>query len=417
MRNRRIILTSILLMLFNICVCVAGGKSPKPVLLVYGGSVEAYMAAAQAAISGVPTVWVDNSSTWRKSLSTASESVQSDLMLDGGAWKYILRKTSVYEGIEALRRDSTFKRDLMRLSSMQPAKKELLTVIHQQDIEKVSESSKSWEIKLTNKQSFQVKYVLDASKESKLCRMANVKADDNVKVLRSTVLSLPQSRALIFVGEDQGEIEVAYLHEVVPAENNLFVLKAKEGYNLPYRVALGQTVGAVVSYCAFFKTSTDKIDLRVLQNELLMYRSRLLPCVDISIEDKHYSSLQRIFLTGILPLNQKEGKLYFNGQDSVKLADVKEELKRLFSRTQLWFVDHNPEYLTLKSTISLLKFAAFRGDELDKEIEQKWKKEFGFEQDYNPERLISKYEFAVLWDKYASPFWVKRSQNGDAIIR
>src|SRR5690606_16629544 len=201
-----------------------------------------------------PTVWVDNSSTWRKSLSTASESVQSDLMLDGGAWKYILRKTSVYEGIEALRRDSTFKRDLMRLSSMQPAKKELLTVIHQQDIEKVSESSKSWEIKLTNKQSFQVKYVLDASKESKLCSMANV------KVMRSTVLSHPQSRALIFVGEDQGEIEVAYLHEVVPAENNLFVLKAKEGYNLPYRVALGQTVGAVVSYCAFFKTSTDKID-------------------------------------------------------------------------------------------------------------------------------------------------------------
>src|SRR5690606_39891905 len=66
--------------------------------------------------------------------------------------------------------------------------------------------------------------------------------------------------------------------------------------NKAFQIAYGQTMGAIVSYCAFFKTTVDKIDLRTLQNELLTFRSRLLPAQDVSFKDQNFMSLQRMYL-------------------------------------------------------------------------------------------------------------------------
>ena len=107
----------------------------------------------------------------------------------------------------------------------------------------------------------------------------------------------------------------------------------------------------------------------------------------------------------------------FDLEDSVRVSDIKSIINQFYSRAQLWFVDNNPEFLTVQDALNLIKFTAFRGEELDVEVKKKWNKELTFKGDYDPSKVISRYEFAVLFDMYASPFVKKVSQDGATIYR
>lgn len=387
-------------------------KSPKPKILIYGSTMEAYVSALQSAASGVPTLWINPQGY---SFEQDKWFIQDDLKtnsLDGGTLHQFLDKTTVAKDSlgHFQHNGKEQKYNVLTKDNV------LLTTLNKEDIVKI-ERGKTWKVTLSNKKNYEVISVVDASVGNALVKKTKLDNLPQLKYRNAKDLDLAESRAVVFVGDFQDNIYISTLSDLCTQQDNFYVVRIDQYQSKSFRISYAQTMGAIAGYCAFFKTSADKIDLRTLQNELLMFRSRLLPTADVSAKDINFMSLQRMYLAGILPLREEGDKPYFGLKDSVFVKDVKSIINQFYSRAQLWFVDNNPEFLTVQDALNLIKFTAFRGEELDVEVKNKWNKELTFKGDYNPSKAISRYEFAVLFDKYASPFVKKVSQDGVTIYR
>lgn len=387
-------------------------KSPKPKILIYGSTLEAYVAALQSAASGVPTLWVNPQGyTFDLDKKEIVEETSSNL-LDGGVKLQFVKSESVATDTIKL-----FQQNGKRQSyNVLTYDNLLLSTIVDTDVVKI-ERGKTWKVTLSNKKKYNVITVLDASAESTLLQKTNLKDLPKLKYRKATDLTLEESRAVVFVGDFQENVYVSTLSDLLTEKDNFYVASVDQNLSNSFRMSYAQTMGAIAGYCSFFKTTIDKVDLRTLQNELLMYRARLLPTIDVSVTDRNFISLQRTYLAGILPLRNLNDKPVFDLADSVRVSDIKPIINQFYSRAQLWFVDNNPEFLTVHDALNLIKFTAFRGEELDVEVKKKWNKELTFKGDYDPSKVISRYEFAVLFDLYASPFVKKVSQDGVTIYR
>jgi len=388
------------------------GKSPKPKILIYGSTLEAYVAALQSAASGVPTLWINprGYSFEQDRKQIVAESKLNEL--DGGVIFQFIKKEK-----ESADSTNLFQQNGKRQSyNVLSADNLLLTSTVDADVVKI-ERGKNWKVTLSDNKKYDVISVLDASVESTLLQKTNLKDLPKLKYRSATDLTLEESRAMVFVGNFQENVYVSTLSDLLTQKDNFYVVHVDQFLLKPFRMSYAQAMGAIAGYCAFFKTTVDKIDLRTLQNELLMYRGRLLPTADAHVEDKNFIYLQRTYLSGILPLRIADGNPVFDLEDSVRVSDIKSIINQFYSRAQLWFVDNNPEFLTVQDALNLIKFTAFRGEELDVEVKKKWNKELTFKGDYDPSKVISRYEFAVLFDMYAAPFVKKVSQDGATIYR
>src|SRR5690606_2207138 len=97
-------------------------------------------------------------------------------------------------------------------------------------------------------------------------------------------------------------------------------------------LAEGQAAGAAAAYCAFFGTTTKKINIRVVQGELMAYGMWLLPFEDIDLENPHFAAVQHIGATGILKGALKNGKLYFMPENTVSSEEIRPEMKAYYMR-------------------------------------------------------------------------------------
>lgn len=390
-------------------------KSPKPKILIYGSTLEAYVAALQSAASGVPTLWVNPQGYSFEQDHRRIEEESRSGVLNGGVVHQFIKKEKA--GVDST---NLFQQNGKRHSyNVLSEDNFLLTATIDADVVKI-ERGKTWKVTLSNKEKYDVISVLDASVGSVLLQKTTLKDLPNLKYTKGKDLSLADARAVVFVGVADEEIYASRLADLLTQKDNFFVASSSDfnmAVNRSFRTSYAQAMGAIAGYCAFFKTTADKIDLRTLQNELLMYRARVLPTVDVRGEDKNFINIQRMYLAGILPLRVQEGKPVFDLADSVRVSDIKPVVNQFYSRSQLWFVDNNPEFLTVQDALNLIKFTAFRGEELDVEVKKKWGKELTFKGDYDPSKVISRYEFGVLFDMYASPFVKKVSQDGVTIYR
>lgn len=387
-------------------------KSPKPKILIYGSTLEAYVAALQSAASGVPTLWV-NPEGYSFGLDQKQIAEESNsTLLDGGVIHQFIKAEKVSTDTKALFQQNGKPQSYKVLTQDNL----LLTSIVDADVAQLK-SGKNWSITLTNKKKYDVVTVLDASAEKSLLQKTSLKGLPELKYRPAKDLKLGESRAVVFVGDLQENVYVSTLSDLLTQIDNFYVVRVDQDVPKSFRMSYAQIMGAIAGYCAFFKTTADKTDLRTLQNELLMFRARLLPTVDVTVKDRNFISLQRTYLAGILPLRFLNEQPIFDLKDSVRVSDIKPIINQFYSRAQLWFVDNNPEFLTLQDALNLIKFTAFRGEELDVEIKNKWNKELTFEGDFDPSKVISRYEFAVLFDRYASPFVKKVSQDGTTIYR
>lgn len=390
-------------------------KTPKPKILIYGSTLEAYVAAVQSAASGVPTLWVNPQGYSFQEDRFRIQEALSTTVLDGGVvYQFIDKKSLAQDSIPGVRQNG--KREAYNVLSPDNL---LLTSLSNEDVVKIVRG-KTWKVTLSNRKSYDFLSVLDASLSQDLLRKTSLGILPALKSTPAKDLTLAASRATVLLCEKNKEIYTYMLTDLFTQKDNFFVLdaRAREAEtNKAFQIAYGQTMGAIVSYCAFFKTTVDKIDLRTLQNELLTFRSRLLPAQDVSFKDQNFMSLQRMYLAGILPLHKKDEQLIFDGDDSVRVADIRPVINQFFTRAQLWFVDNNPEFMTVADALNLIKYTAFRGEELDVEVKRLWNMELTFKGDYNPSKVISRYEFAVLFDIYAAPFVKKVSQDGQTISR
>ncbi len=299
-----------------------------------------------------------------------------------------------------------------------------LTVMLNSDLRSAERNGKGWEIKLQNGSKIKTDFVIDASADMRLTKMLKLDSAKPrlpisvgraggtpfLKLFRSSVAYglNPADSA----GNASSFVPAAAL--LLTGVDNIFVLPQGRDVEL-FGMRIGQAAGTAAAYCAFFKTSSDNLNIRVVQGELLAFDARIIPFADVEFSDRHAIAFQHLGLTGILKTKQSENsaEIRFDTLGHVSSAELRQPMKEYYSRSQIWFADNQKDSLSIKDVIDLMQFTAYRGEELRREIEKGWKSSYGFIGQYDPKRPISRREFAVLVDTYLQPFNVRVDFNGN----
>ncbi|WP_437920696.1 hypothetical protein [Sphingobacterium sp. LRF_L2] len=414
-----------LLFVFLEFPCMAQ-KKQKPQVLVYGSGMLAFSAAVQSARSNVPTLWVVETDTLVPEFSTKQITVEEHAGLDGGIWLEILMDMALSKS----RDDSlalVVKKDMSPRLFLNALDKILhncpqLTVCRGQKLISLKADKSNWAAVLANKEKFEFRAVVDASKGGDL-RTKFVSSPLHVgEIFPIEAISIRELRGLVVSGVMNDGLYAVTLKQLLSGEHAGFFspimaqnMLKEETEAVVIQSAMGQALGATAAYVSFFKTTSEKIDVRKLQMELMTYGMRIMPYQDVSLKDKNFYALQRFGLSGILAMDVRAGRCVFDKYEKVKMKDVQPVFNRLYSRSQLWFADNNPEHLIWSDFLALIKFVGLRGNEIDREIERDWSSKFGFEGSFDVKQYVSRYEFAVILDRYASPFLKSVSQNGEFI--
>jgi len=197
----------------------------------------------------------------------------------------------------------------------------------------------------------------------------------------------------------------------VAGQENLLQVNAKASGMIG-----GQAAGAAAAYAAFFDTKTSKINLKMVQAELIKFRLSLVPFADLAQVDSNWTAIQFVGLSGFLKGETVNGKLNFLPEKTVTTAEIRDMVKAYYYKAQLWFDDHQAVDMSIKSTLNLVCFVGNKSPEYTRaEVEQKWKKNYGFQTDFDWKRKISRREFAVLVNAYLKPFEVNIDASGRVI--
>ncbi len=432
---------SVLCVLLLISSLSFAQKPAKAKLIIYGQGEAALTSAIQASKSGVTTLWINPDAAFSSNLTEGQDikSINSYQNLDAGLWAEFLKLSLNAKEYS----DSVFNYAKVYLSpqiSKNTFEKmidsaENLSVIYNTKIERIKKSGKKWKIDLSNGQKYSVYALVDASKQAKLIPLISEKETlekketDSISPINTNQLynSTAYRTSLMVEDRDGQEWLIPTASLLKPYAENFFVVHGPNGLiqkfnentqnDVPTLMLYGQSIGAIASYCAFFETTVDKINIRTLQGELLAFKGQLLPFHDVAFEDVNNSSIQRIGLTGIIQgrLDNEDGKgakLIFDVDKHVSSMELEPIMHSLYTRSQIWFSDKSIEELKLKDLISLIKFIALKGDELDTQIENGWEKKFHFNGIYDPECLITRKQAAVLIDNYLQPFSIKVNKVG-----
>lgn len=405
----------------------------RPQVLVYGYGADAYAAAIQSAMSNLNTVWVVNGDGMLPELTSEFVSLTNNAHLDAGIWAALLAGTKKEKPSDSL--SAAVKRRInpqLIQNTMDSVLKSFnnLTVIEAVTLRGVKKSGKNWRVELSDRSHFKVGAVVDASTDAALYRMVHGTVD-SFRVRKDLPADYFQSvpyvgiaRTGVAVGERDGHSFTLPLGALVPeGEDNLFLtryipavqqLTTGAASDIPLLMHVGQAVGAAAAYTAFFKTTPDKLDVRTVQGELLQYGARLIPFVDVPLESPHFDAIQRVGATGMLLGREGEGgRLYFDGGAAVTADEIRPVLNALFSRSQIWFINHaEVDTFTMADLFSYIKFVGQRGNELEEQVEKYWKRRFHFEGEFDEQQQATRMHVAVLLDVYCGLFDVKVGLGG-----
>lgn len=423
-----IMFNKIFFSLFITLLSVAGFgniKPKKPQLLVYGSDVEALSTALQSARSDVATLWVWDCNQILPSLPQETFAVSDNAYLDGGIWMDLLMQlansNSKSDSIAQLQKQRMHPQIIRNIIEEWFEKEKNISIIKDKEIIRVHKNKNHWDIQLSNKKKYTVRTVVDASLDQKLVNMIGEK-EEWTPLKRSEYLEKKDFRLIVGTANYLGHPHTILFKNIQETDQEglfgLGIMKQVENIpdHLPIRFSYGQALGAVASYCSFFKTTSDKINIRLLQNELITFGARLMPFQDISIEDSNFPYLQRFSISGVLKGEINEnGRYCFMKDKEVKQNEVKEVFEEMHSRSKVWFLDHDIDLFTWGDLLSYIQFVSFRGEELKTTIKKDYQKVFKFQGDFFEEKNISRYEFATIMDKFSSPYQIKINQEGEIV--
>lgn len=436
-------MNKLLLILIGFIPLLGWAQNKKTQVLVYGNGPDAYAAAVQSALSGVQTLWLTGTVAVGGELTegSAARKITSNHHLDAGLWADFLKK--LIKAPKAT--DSVFtvaKRHINPriadnvLNGIIDTVKNL-TVRRDVQVLTLKPSGKGWNVTLSNRQRINIAAVVDASLSSELYGQAGgsrlpqgqIPVKNRFSVAgRNDLYHQNRLRTSVATGSLGGKTIVVPLDALIPeGGTNLFVTRNLAGMDsvftataddIPLLMAQAQAIGTAAAYCAFFKTTTDKIAVRTLQGELLAYGARLVPFQDVWYEDLHAAHIQSIAAAGVLKgiRHQADGEEqhWFLPDSTVSVAEIEPVIRQLNTRSQIWFMDNRAiEALTLQDLLGLIKYAVNRGNELDAEVERGWEKRFKFTGKYTPGNYITRRQAAVLLDTYLKPFAVRVDWNGN----
>ncbi|SEL62181.1 FAD-dependent oxidoreductase [Parapedobacter koreensis] len=409
-------------------------QSKRPQVLVYGYGADAYAAAIQSAMSNLNTVWVVNGDKMMPELTSDMIAVTSNANLDAGVWASLLARTLRHDkpgdSLSSVAKRRINPRIVQNILDSVIKANQNLTIVEQGQLRSVKKSGKDWQVELADRSRFKVRAVVDASVDAYLYQLA--KGNTDSITTRTTIADNyfqvgayeGLSRTGVVVGDLGGRSFTLPLASLIPPDNsNLYLthrlpavqrLLSGTADDIPLLMHVGQAVGAAAAYTAFFKTTSDKLDSRNVQGELLQYGARLIPFGDVPIEDPHFAAVQRVGATGmLLGRMEGDGRLYFDADKPVTASEIKPVSNQLFSRSQIWFVDHaDIDTLTLADLFSYIKFVGQRGNELEGQVQKNWKRRFQLEGEYDENMLATRRLVTVLLDAYCKPFDVKIGLDG-----
>jgi len=231
-------------------------------------------------------------------------------------------------------------------------------------------------------------------------------------------IPLEHFRTLVASGQSGDEVYGVSLTDLLVAgQDNFFDLAGVQGLcgddprNIPFKAAIGQALGATVAYVAFFKTRADDIDVRKLQTELLTYGAKIAPYRDVQTTDSHFHAVQKFGLSGILQGRVVDGVFLLGRTERVAYREIEPIFNQLYARSQLWFADNRGEYFTWREFLDLVKFVGMKG-EIEKQIERDWSTKLNFDRAFDPDAHVNRYQFAVILDRYASPYPTAVTREG-----
>lgn len=177
---------------------------------------------------------------------------------------------------------------------------------------------------------------------------------------------------------------------------------------LPNYLTLGQGAGATAAFCAFFKTTTRKLNVRAIQGELLDFKGYLMPFADIKQDDPYFRSVQQVGATGLLKgvQNSNSTRMFFVPDSAVNTVEIEPVLNEIYSRTFLWFNREKPAArFTVGNLLSLISEITLADPKtLQTSTAKTWKTQYKFTADFDMNRPVTRREFAVLVNKFLNPF-------------
>jgi len=276
----------------------------------------------------------------------------------------------------------------------------------------IKKDGTGWDVAITengNTNTIKAKVVIDATEKGEVVSSAGATPPSVYKY--TTTDGLEMYRTSIAASDILPGDYIPMRDVVVKNADNLLVTEKiliTEGniQYLPLQMALGQGVGAMAAYCAFFKTTTKNLKVRTIQQELLDFKGYLLPFTDVKRDDRYIRAVQQIGATGMLKGINKGGVLLFMPEQAVTTDEVKPVLTEIYSRAFLWFNKEKPgDKFTVGNTLSLISEITLSDPQtLQVTINSNWKAKYYFNSDFDVSRPITRLEFAVLINKYLNPF-------------
>ncbi len=410
---------------------LALAQAKRPQVLVYGSGPDAFAAAIQAAMSNLNTIWLSPEDRLVPELTTEVGAIAGNDKLDGGIWASLLARTLNHEQ----RNDSISAIAKLRINPQiaENAINEFigryphLTLVRGVALGSVRKVRKNWQVELANRAQYRVRALVDGSAEGDLITAALPDDAPAVKTeLPSTYFDTESYHTLTRTGVAVSDLgHPAYtlpLGALVPADDsNVFgtrtpavqALLTGTADDIPLLMHAGQAVGAAAAYTAFYETTSDKIDLRSVQGEIVQYGGRLTPFQDVPIESPHFIAIQRIGATGLLRGKYDEEDHYlFDADATVSTEEIASVMDRLYSRSQIWFTDNQADTMRMSDLLSLIRYVSLRGNELEGHVEKNWERRFQFAEAFALDMPITRLHFAVLMDAYCRPFDVKVGLDG-----
>lgn len=294
-----------------------------------------------------------------------------------------------------------------------------LTINNNNAVDEIKKDGKSWEIRLKGGQKIKADVIVDATENLSLTSMLRIDAKKTMIITGNSTNPFENKlyRSSVALGYlENGSVFTIPMGTLIPqAVENLIIIPKQTGKVRLSKMSAGQAAGTIAAYCAFFKTSTKTINVRVVQGELLAFDALLIPYSDIELKDPNFLAFQRLGLSGLIKSGITNGKIQYDTAGLVKAEDLRGSMREFYTRSQLWFADNKRDTMTIEDAISLFKFIANRGNELNKEIEEGWKVSFKLNSIFDPKRNISRKEFGILADKYLQPYNIRVDISGNLL--
>ena len=204
-------------------------------------------------------------------------------------------------------------------------------------------------------------------------------------------------------------------NSLIVAEKGISVTNVVNGTTRlqPVVMLTGQAAGTLAALAVLQKKAPREVPVRDVQSALLMQKASIMPYYDVKPGDVHFNAIQRIGATGILKgkgePHQWANRTWFYPDSTVKTTELLASVDTLLLKNKPFFYSN---FLTIKEAGTFAFMLATKNSLypvnkdwglFEKEIENQWN--YWKLEKYDPFRLITRRELAVLLDTMVNPFF------------